>query len=322
MDVTEQLEQAKAQFKPVTVERLIPVDLDLGHLAVFDKNPLDTKQKSAKDLEDYLHSLARDSAQLLYNAVFSLETTATEDGVFVDLPAPVTVLPREKPLPKDKPMTKWEKFAKEKNIQNRKKSRMVFDEATGEYRPRWGYGSAANDSLNDWLIPVPSNADPYDDMYAKKREEKKERVDKNRKQQLRNQGEAAAIERGVDPRAARKAELEAKLRASKKATASAGVFDRKLDGDVKPKGVKRQFAPTVGDTSAERESEKAMAARVLKKQAATMGDVNTKKATHLMQQLEERKNRAMNSRDGKKGAKRGASSSGRGDKGAKKRKMK
>jgi len=32
---------------------------------------------------------------------------------------------------------------------------MVYDEATGEYRPRWGYKK--EDDLTDWLIPVPDN---------------------------------------------------------------------------------------------------------------------------------------------------------------------
>ena len=35
-------------------------------------------------------------------------------------------------VPKPKPLTRWEKFAKLKGIQNRKQSRKVFDEATGE----------------------------------------------------------------------------------------------------------------------------------------------------------------------------------------------
>ena len=34
---------------------------------------------------------------------------------------------------------------------------MVFDEATKEYKPRFGY-KRINDAENDWLIPVPGNA--------------------------------------------------------------------------------------------------------------------------------------------------------------------
>ncbi|ORZ36990.1 ribosome biogenesis regulatory protein-domain-containing protein [Catenaria anguillulae PL171] len=293
MDATQQIEQAKSKFKPVTVDRLAPPTLDLGHLAIFDPNALQESHKPrSDDLERYLTSISRDSAQLLYNAIFALDTSADADGVFVDLPLPITQVPREKPLPKEKAQTRWEKFAKEKGIQKRKKSRMEYDEATGEYRPRWGYGSAKNDAANDWLIPVPKNADPYQDMYEQKREEKKERIEKNKKQQIRNAAEAAAVERGEDPRVARKRELEAKLRMSKKATASAGVFDRKLDGDIKLKGIKRQFAPTVGDGSVERDSASNVATRVLKKQdEKTSGSIKVQKATGMLQRADERKNR-------------------------------
>ncbi len=54
-------------------------------------------------------------------------------------------------------MTKWEKFAQIKGIKNKKKSNLVFDEESGEYRPRWGYGSKNNDPLKDWLVEFPSN---------------------------------------------------------------------------------------------------------------------------------------------------------------------
>jgi regulator of ribosome biosynthesis len=64
---------------------------------------------------------------------------------------------REKPLPKAKPETRWERFAKAKGIQQTKRSRMVFDEAAQEYKPRFGY-KRANDVENDWLIPVPEKS--------------------------------------------------------------------------------------------------------------------------------------------------------------------
>lgn len=45
-------------------------------------------------------------------------------------------LPRAKSIPKINALTKWQKFALNKGIQNKKKSRMVLDETTGEYLPR------------------------------------------------------------------------------------------------------------------------------------------------------------------------------------------
>jgi len=127
-----------------------------------------------------LKNLARDNSQLLMNGIFSLPTTRVEDGVVANLPKPTTPLPREKHIPKAKPETRWEKFAKEKGIQKRKKSKMVFDETYLEYRPRHGY-KRANDQLNDWLIEVPNSADPMEDQFEKKAKEKRERVEKNQK---------------------------------------------------------------------------------------------------------------------------------------------
>ena len=46
--------------------------------------------------------------------------------------------------PKPKPPTRWEEFAAMKGIQNRKRSRMVFDELSQEYKPRYGYVGLAH----------------------------------------------------------------------------------------------------------------------------------------------------------------------------------
>jgi regulator of ribosome biosynthesis len=56
-----------------------------------------------------------------------------------------------KPIPPPKKETRWEKFAKEKGIQNRKRSRMVWDEASQEWKPRWGF-DRANGGVED--LPI------------------------------------------------------------------------------------------------------------------------------------------------------------------------
>jgi regulator of ribosome biosynthesis len=89
--------------------------------------------------------VSRDNAQLLINRIFDLPTEEhpTEAFHFVaQLPKPVTVCPREKPIPKAKQLTKWEQFAKLKGIQKKSKGRMVFDEEKQEYLPRFGYKRA------------------------------------------------------------------------------------------------------------------------------------------------------------------------------------
>lgn len=59
-------------------------------------------------------NLTRDNTQLLFNSLFSLPSSVVEKVKCVQLPAPTTKLPREKPIPKPKTLTKWEAFAKSK----------------------------------------------------------------------------------------------------------------------------------------------------------------------------------------------------------------
>ncbi|KAI9274484.1 ribosome biogenesis regulatory protein-domain-containing protein [Phascolomyces articulosus] len=193
MDVTEILDAHKAQFKPITVEKLVPLDFDVNVLTGFDTNAFDEKRlANKKKREEYLKELTRDNTQLLINEIFKLPVTSNETGVIAKLPERTSLLPREKPLPKDKPLTRWEKFAKVKGIQNRKRERMVWDEEKQKYVARWGYAGGEKDKLDDWLIEVPQNADPMEDQYAKRNEEKKQRVEKNKKRQQRNLDEALA----------------------------------------------------------------------------------------------------------------------------------
>ena len=63
-------------------------------------------------------------------------------------------LPREKPIPKQKPMTKWERFRIEKGLpMKQKRGRMVFDEKTSEWVPRYGAGSVKKiQDQHNWLM--------------------------------------------------------------------------------------------------------------------------------------------------------------------------
>lgn len=72
------------------------------------------------------------------------------------LPPPTFRLPREKPLPVAKPPTKWEQYAKKKGIKDKKRGegKMVFDEASGEWVPKWGYKGKNKDGEGDWLVEV------------------------------------------------------------------------------------------------------------------------------------------------------------------------
>jgi regulator of ribosome biosynthesis len=95
------------------------------------------------------------------------------------------VIPREKPLPKPKKETKWEKFAREKGIQKRKKGRMIYDEEKEEYAPRFGY-KKANDDLHDWAMEMKNGQDIMQDPWEAKQKEKNQRIHKNLENQAKN----------------------------------------------------------------------------------------------------------------------------------------
>ncbi|KAJ1340666.1 hypothetical protein BSLG_004760 [Batrachochytrium salamandrivorans] len=237
MDVTEQLEAHKAKYENVLVEKPVPVEFDLRCLAAFDPNPLDESTLRSSKVEEYLKEWTRDGTQLLINAIFGLETTSNDSGYFAVLPKQTSKLPRAKPIPKQEGKTRWEKFAAAKGIQKKKKGRMEYDEATQTYNPRYGYKGGEKDNLKDWIMEVPDKADPMEDMYQKKREEKQVRVEKNKMQQRRNAQESYAAERGIDHKKIRKEQVTKMIVESKTATASYGRFDKSIknEAQVKPK---------------------------------------------------------------------------------------
>jgi regulator of ribosome biosynthesis len=93
----------------------------------------------------------------MVNKLWELNTKRVDDTVVAELPKCKYLLPRSKPIPKPKPPTKWELYAKEKGIQKRKKEKLVWDETSKEWKPRYGYRSI-NRNEDKWLIEVPDNA--------------------------------------------------------------------------------------------------------------------------------------------------------------------
>ena len=182
--VLEEAAKAESLAAPVTVEKPLALELDLGNMLAIDNNQIDPAQL---DTPEKLLALARDNAQLLLNAIWDLETVKVEDAVTAKLPPPSYVLPREKPVPKPKTLTKWEKYAKEKGIdKKKKKDRLVWDDVVQKWIPQFGYKKAQAEAEKNWAIPVKHNADPNEDPYEKLAEDKREKVAKNELQRLRN----------------------------------------------------------------------------------------------------------------------------------------
>jgi len=171
------------------VDKPSPYAFDLGHLLANDPNPV------AYDAgEEVLAANARDAAQALINQLLTTcEIKSASDGIHLVLPPPTTPLPREKPLPAEKPPTKWELFAAKKGIDKKKrdKTRLVYDEASGEWVPRWGYKGANKGTENDWLVEVDDKKEKESgeahDARAEGRRERKERIKRNERKQRANE---------------------------------------------------------------------------------------------------------------------------------------
>ncbi|TPX38191.1 hypothetical protein SmJEL517_g00206 [Synchytrium microbalum] len=293
IDVVDTLKEAQSQYKTTQVSRPISYEHDAGNLTAFDNNALDDTilfGASSTDIEreKYLTSNARDALQSLLNEIFTLPTVKKNDATLVELPRPTTQLPRAKPVPREKIMTRWEKFAKAKGIKKVKKSTKVFDEAMGEWIPKFGY-KHGTDKLDDWLVEVPETSDPMEDQYEKARTEKKDRVDKNNRRAKRNSEERSAEASGQDPRKIKKAQLETALKQTKTSTASLGKFDATLHNEDKVKlksGIKRKYEPTSGDAEAERKKILAVAEKVIKAREEPV--LNAKKAVSQVAQSRSR----------------------------------
>merc|ERR1719370_1596723 len=182
--VLEEAARAESLAAPVIVEKPLGLELDLGNMLAIDNNQMDPSQV---DTKEKLLSLARDNTQLLLNAIWDLETVKVEDAVTAKFPPPSFVLPREKPAPKPKVMTKWEKYAKEKGIdKKKKKDRLVWDDVVQKWIPQFGYKKAQAEADKNWMIPVKGNAPDDEDPFEKLAESKREKVAKNELQRLRN----------------------------------------------------------------------------------------------------------------------------------------
>lgn len=154
-------------------ERAQPYTFDLGLLLCNDTNPLPTADSN--DKEAVLAGIARENAQALINQLLTTcpitKSTDADGGLQINLPPPATHLPREKPVPKEKEKTKWERFAEKKGIKaKRKDGKLAFDEATGEWKAKYGYKGKRGDGVQeDWIV----EDDGKDDADGTKKKGKK-----------------------------------------------------------------------------------------------------------------------------------------------------
>lgn len=163
--------------------------IDVGNLTAWDPDSI-VLPKAGPKREEYFKQLAREDVQVIVNKLYEMHETEVVEGERVlKLPDGTTILPRAKSVPEPKPPTKWERFAKDKGIKSKSsksREKKNWDDTTQKWVPRYGYNKVKNDASKDWLIEIPDQADPNVDYFAQKKEQKKERIAKNKFQQLRN----------------------------------------------------------------------------------------------------------------------------------------
>ncbi|KAI9674427.1 MAG: Rhodanese- sulfurtransferase [Caeruleum heppii] len=171
---------------PVSVSKPTPYTFDLGNLLVADPNPLTTTTETS------LAATARDGAQALINQLLTTcPIHSSTSGVLLTLPPPTTSLPREKPLPAEKSKTKWEMFAAKKGIAAKKRGehgKLVYDEATGEWVPKWGFKGKNKAGDGDWIVEVDEKKEKDGDGgRGAGRRDRKEAVRRNERRMRANE---------------------------------------------------------------------------------------------------------------------------------------
>ncbi|VDK84150.1 unnamed protein product [Onchocerca ochengi] len=246
------------------INKIVDPFVDAGNLLIIDNDPLIDEDSTSKPSEEQLSAKVRDNAQFLFNKIWELERKRIDETICAKLPSPIFRLPREKPLPIERQLTKWEQYAQEKGIRKRKKDRKVFDEQTQEWKARYGYKRVKDDSAKDWLIEIPDNKDPMVDYFDERQKAKRERVDKNEMQRLRNiarlkgpkisSANATPLGIGVDLNDRSRHELVNQINRARYSTASHGAFQPAIKNEKKllKTGKHHKYEPNEADISGEK----------------------------------------------------------------------
>ena len=345
LDVRKMLAEAKggkkAPERPSTaVDKEDDLTYDLGHMYAFDPSPID-QAAMLDDAAAYLTRSSRENAQLLVNKLYGL-LEGQGSKAMIKLPPPETALPREKPLPEEKATTRWEKFAKDKGIVKKKRSKMVWDESTQQWAPRFGYGRANNfkDAPENWVVEAKPGDDGSTDPFEARQTQRKQKLDKQKRQEDRNRLEAAhAASAGsgggggggrgsggsaISTRDEKKAYLKRAISAAQTSTASVGRFDKAIAGEPsKTAGKRKQYDAGIGGVASDRDAQRT--SKVVDKMFPDSGRhhaavINKNLAAkHAKLESESAAARGEGGKGGKKGGKGGGKKGG-GAKGKKGRK--
>eukprot|EP00441_Pelagodinium_beii_P014482 CAMPEP_0197659086 /NCGR_PEP_ID=MMETSP1338-20131121/46216_1 /TAXON_ID=43686 ORGANISM="Pelagodinium beii, Strain RCC1491" /NCGR_SAMPLE_ID=MMETSP1338 /ASSEMBLY_ACC=CAM_ASM_000754 /LENGTH=293 /DNA_ID=CAMNT_0043235845 /DNA_START=50 /DNA_END=929 /DNA_ORIENTATION=- len=251
-------------------------------MAAFDIAPI----PSGTDLAAY----SRDSVQLLMNKMFALPRKTIEEGTSVELPQEeVFRIPRMKPIPKEKPKTRWEKFMEDRNMKKRKRSKLVWDDIEGDWKPRWGYKSAKkSEEKANWFHEVGQNSNPAENPFEKDSAEKRLQKARQKMREVRNKVEAAGgklrastpdLGSGGQGKSSKRGKdgLREAMKRAQVASASFGKFDRVAPNEATNLQPKQKKGLTPMSAGAEKERLLKAAGRVL----SGDGPLNKQKAAKV-----------------------------------------
>jgi len=183
----------------------------------------------------------------------------------VDLPEMRTIFPRARKLPDPNKLTKFEAWAQTQGMHKKqKRSRMVWDEISKDWVPRWGFGSKKKiEKRADFIRPVKPGENPNQDPWEKEALEKGLTQNKQKMAEMKNKLHKKNIKPGMLKKIGKRDE-DAKLRVNKKeakrkqlsekkdklkkslmiaqnSTASMGKFDKKAHKMEQQKKVKKKI---------------------------------------------------------------------------------
>jgi regulator of ribosome biosynthesis len=252
------------------------VDVDVGNMLAFCYQEM----PHGMGIQDW----TRESLQVLIGHIFKLPVERSDVGPIAQLSEPTTVIPREKPFPKERPETKWEKFRRNKGIPKRKKSSRVWDNDVKDWRYRYG-NKRKNDERLEWVVEDNENAlreSGAEDPFIMKKNEKKEKIEKQRKKQVSNTLRSQKL---LDKKAlpgvvglSNKGrndynDIKRAINLAQKSTGSLGYFDNKMDDEPQ---IKRKPKLVSGEN--EQKTNIKIAKSVIKKNKGS--DINIRKAVN------------------------------------------
>ena len=204
---------------------------DLQNLTAFNEFE-QLKPSTSEELEQFMLDKASEGTQQLLANLFSLPSKKSDVGPLALLPGysktdlgidnSLTALPRSKPPPAPKEETRWSQFAKEKGLEDKKRGRKEWDEATGEWKVRYGMGSA-NKAKEEYPIMPAVAGDPNADPWEHQKSQKRAKVEKNNLNRLKNQERTGAVPKGTASKYEKKITEDAHSRSVQKTREAPGI---------------------------------------------------------------------------------------------------